>query len=152
MKSYTYLLVMLLLLSCNHVYKEYDKASFPVYIWKSGQEIAFSPNIEDIEQTYTLTVAIRHVYGIPASEIGISIRSIAPSGKETINTYNLEIKNSSNEYAGSCAGDLCDLEKMVNENLKFDEPGEHKFIITHNIRGKNIPGIMEVGMIIDKKY
>jgi gliding motility-associated lipoprotein GldH len=122
-----------------------------MYIWKNGQEIVFNPTIEDISQPYTLAIGIRHVYGIPLNELGIMVTSVSPSGKKHTERFILQLKDSANEHIGSCAGDLCDLEKIINENLKFDEPGPYKFILKHEITGRNIPGIIEVGLIIDKK-
>jgi hypothetical protein len=51
----------------------------------------------------------------------------------------------------SCSGDLCDLETVVFEDFKFEEVGEYKIAISHNEKGYKIPGIIEVGLIIDKK-
>ncbi|NBW38614.1 MAG: hypothetical protein EBR30_27065 [Cytophagia bacterium] len=54
------------------------------------------------------------------------------------------------KYVGSCAGDMCDLEILVNENIKFDEAGEYQFIVTHNVQINRLPGVMEFGLIIDE--
>lgn len=56
-------IITLFIISCNYVYKEYDKESFPTYVWKYGQEIDFNPNIADVNKTYKLTLGVRNLYG-----------------------------------------------------------------------------------------
>jgi gliding motility-associated lipoprotein GldH len=146
-----HLLIALLATSCNHVYKEYDKDSFPTYTWKSGQEVTFTPKIEDPSKRYELILGVRHLYGLQLKSIPVTVTSISPSGVQTAKNYTLQIKNAQNENAGSCAGDICDLEMTVDDALKFEEAGEYKYIVKHNIPSSKILGIMELGLIIDEK-
>ena len=143
-------IITLTVFSCSHVYKEYDKESFPTYAWKYGQEIIFNPTIADINKTYKLTLGIRHLYGFQLNSINVTVRSVSPSGKETTKDYELKIKDSEGKYISSCGGDLCDLEVMVEENIKFEEAGEYKYFVTHNVQADRIPGVMEFGFIIDE--
>jgi gliding motility-associated lipoprotein GldH len=118
-------------------------------VWKYDQEINFKPIIEDVNKTYKLTLGIRHLYGFQLNSINVTVRSISPSGKESTKDYELKIKDSEGKYISNCGGDLCDLEVMVDENIKFEEVGEYKYSVTHNVQADRIPGIMELGLIID---
>ena len=144
-------LVMASTFSCNHVYKEYDKESFPTYTWKSGQEIVFRPTIEDVSKSYSLTLGMRHLYGFQLSSVAVTIKSVSPSGKETTNDYDFQIKDSKNEYIAKCGGDLCDLETVIEDNLRFEEAGTYTYVIAHQAQVNQIPGIMELGLIVDAK-
>lgn len=144
-----YLMIAILAVACNHVYKKYDKDSFPTYAWKYGQEIVFNPTIDDISKSYKLILGMRHLYGLQLGSLPVTVTSIAPSGKETTRNYELKIKDAADKYIGNCAGDLCDLETVVDENLKFEEPGQYKYIIKHNVQAEKIPGVMEFGLILD---
>jgi hypothetical protein len=68
-----------------------------------------------------------------------------------VKDYRLKIKDSQNKNIANCAGDICDLDTVVEESFKFDETGEYKILITHNEKGFKVPGIMEVGLIVDQK-
>jgi gliding motility-associated lipoprotein GldH len=144
------LLITISFTSC-HTYKEYNKDAFGNYTWGSAQEIVFKPVIEDVTKTYTLSVGIRHMYGLQFETMSVTVKIIAPSGKEEKQVHDFKLMKGPDQYVGSCAGDLCDLETVVNNNLKFTESGEHQLIVTHNFSGNKIPGIMEVGVIIDEK-
>jgi gliding motility-associated lipoprotein GldH len=148
--SLTFFTVLLLVTSCNHVYKEYDKKSFPNYSWRSGQTITFKPKIDDTKKGYNLTLGIRHLYGFQLSSIMVTVKSISPSGRETSRDYEFKIKDPKGKYIGSCAGDLCDLETMVESNVRFDETGEYTYLVSHNLQLDRIPGVMEFGLIIDE--
>lgn len=137
-------------MSSCHYYKEYDKKSFPTYSWNDGQEVVFTPKVEDISKTYQITLGLRHHYGFQSKSFGVNIKVVSPSGKESNKNYDLKIKDENNKHIGSCAGDMCDLETLVFEEFKFDEVGEHQISISHNETGYRIPGIMEVGLIIDE--
>ncbi len=149
MRKTTTLLLIITILSSCHYYKQYDKESFPTYVWKSGQEITFEPTIEDHTKSYRLTLGIRHLFGFEPSSIGIRVQSISPAGKEVTKDYEFQIRDGSNEYIGSCGGDLCDLETVVDDNFVFDEPGQYTFILTHIEDAAKIPGVMELGLILD---
>lgn len=148
---FIYLSILLACVSCNHVYKEYDKESFSTYSWDDGQELSFTPSIEDINKTYVLSLGLRHHFALNMRSFTVNMKIIAPSGKESSKDYTLSIKDSSNKNIGSCAGDMCDLETIVFDDLKFEEAGEYKVLISHNERGYRIPGVLEVGVIIDEK-
>jgi gliding motility-associated lipoprotein GldH len=147
-----YALLMLITLSCSDaVYEKHDKDSFVNFNWKRGQEVVFTPTIDNTEIPYTLSLAVRHVYGFPLNSIGVTVKSVSPSGKETTNRHELRIKESDLKYNSGCAGDICDFESVVNNNLTFEEPGQYRFIVTHNVPAEHVPGIMEVGLIIHEK-
>jgi gliding motility-associated lipoprotein GldH len=141
---------LILFASCNHVYKEYNKESFPTYSWNDGQEISFSPKIESTQEAYKLTVSLRHHDRTQMKALGIRVKIISPSGKENVKDYRLKIKDSQNKNIANCAGDICDLDTVVEATFKFDETGEYQVLITHNEKGFKIPGVMEVGLTIDQ--
>jgi gliding motility-associated lipoprotein GldH len=143
--------VMLLLTSCDRVYREYDKDSFPTYTWKNGQEVTFNPTIEDATKSYELVLGLRHVYGLKIRTLPVNVRQISPSGKESSKEYQLTLIDDKGEYISSCGGDLCDIEVAVESGVKFDETGEYKYIVTHSMPIDRIPGIMEVGLIINEQ-
>jgi gliding motility-associated lipoprotein GldH len=139
----------MILLGCN-TYREYDKESFPDYTWKRGKEIIFKPVIDDFSQTYNIALGIRHVYGLQLEGISVTIKTISPSGKETSADYDFQLMKVPGEYLGSCAGDICDLETVVDSEIKFEESGEYQMVITHNVQAEQIPGVIAFGLILNK--
>lgn len=83
--------------------------------------------------------------------MAINVVEVAPSGKETSKEYQLTLMDDRGEYVSSCGGDLCDIEAVIESDVKFSEPGVYNYFITHNMPLERIPGVMEVGFIINKE-
>ena len=104
---------------------------------------------KDNSKSYSLGFGIRLVHGLKNSKIKIEVKSTSPSGKTAIENYDFILINNEGDFIGTCAGDLCDLETIVAKDIKFEEPGEYTFEISHNESGPII-GVMALGLIIDE--
>jgi gliding motility-associated lipoprotein GldH len=142
--------VLLTALSCNHVYREYEKESFSAMVWRDGQAVVFNPTITDTSKKYRMTIGLRHHYDAQMKTLSVRLTATSPSGTESSKDLTLTLRNSDDQRAGDCAGDMCDLETVVLDSMRFDEPGEYKVSIAHAEGGHSIPGILEVGLIIDQ--
>lgn len=147
--SFPLLMACIALVSCS-TFKEYNEDGFETLIWEPDQEITFRPVIDDISTTYRLGLGMRHIFGFYQSNIRVSVRIISPSGIHTLKMYDFKVKEDDGDYVGSCAGDTCDLETIVDENITFTETGEHTIILTHSDRRNQIGGVLAVGLVLDK--
>jgi gliding motility-associated lipoprotein GldH len=139
------------IISCNEVYSEWEKESFTTLSWKPDQPIKFYPEIEDATKKYVLTLGIRHLYGTKLGKITVTVTRISPSGKQDARNYTLNWTNESGKSLASCAGNMCDFELAVDEDLRFSEKGTYTFIVTPVAESGRISGIMEFGFIISIK-
>lgn len=137
------------LISCDQVYKKWQRDPFTGYRWGVETEVTFHPKIKDITLKYELVIGIRHVAGMPVSNIPLSVKIISPSGKEDIRDYDLQVLTPDGKPLAKCAGDICDLETSVGE-IVLAEPGDYQLIIAHQSRGGTLVGIMEVGVILNE--
>lgn len=144
-----FLITLSVLCSCS-TYSKYDEESFQNLAWEYGQEVVFNPVIENIDRSYNLSLGIRHMYGLRQDNINVTVQYTSPTGVEEVSRYDFKIKDEVGEYFGSCAGDFCDLESVVNDNINFNELGEYKFVITHNVQIKRISGVMAIGLVLDQ--
>jgi gliding motility-associated lipoprotein GldH len=142
--------VLFLALSCNQVYREYDKESFSSMIWRDGQAVTFNPTITDTSKQYRVTIGLRHHYDVQMKTLKVRMTTTSPSGKESSKDLSLELVKSDDQRAGDCAGDMCDLETVALDLIRFDEQGEYKISIVQAEGAHSIPGILEVGLIIDQ--
>lgn len=142
-------LFFLSFISCDHVYKKWEREPFAGYRWGAKTEVTFHPTIKDITKKYELVIGIRHVAGMPVSNIPVIVRIISPAGKEVIKQYYLQVLTPEGKPLAKCAGDICDLETSVGE-IVFVEPGDYQLIVLHKARGGTLVGIMEVGVILNE--
>jgi gliding motility-associated lipoprotein GldH len=148
-KSLLILIVVFAVSGCNSVYKEYEKDAFSGFTWEYGTEISFQPEIKENTKKYDVKLGLRYHHNIPSKKVGITVKTISPSGKETAADYEFILKDESNNSQGQCAGDICDLEMDLEKKFTFPETGVYKFVITHNEIRKRIGGILELGLIIE---
>jgi gliding motility-associated lipoprotein GldH len=154
MNKLFFLVVFCLLItaiSCNQVYKKWEKESFSTLSWKPEKALKFYPEIDDTTKTYELTLGVRHMFGSRLDRVALIVTTVSPSGKEQVKNYTLTLKDEAGNALASCAGNMCDLESVVNPSLKFSEPGKYAFIITPDPASGNIVGIMEFGFILSVK-
>jgi gliding motility-associated lipoprotein GldH len=135
---------------CNDIYREYNKNAFEGNVWDQQNPVTFTPKIEDLNQTYDLTLGVRHIYGMQHKSITVRVTTVTPSGKETQKKYKIQIRDEDGDYIGKCAGDLCDVEVTVEDHIKYEEVGTYKYIVYQAMALRRVSGIIEFGMIIQK--
>lgn len=141
--------MILTVTSCDQaVFKKWDDTSLTNNIWDSGKEIQFNPEIEDITKAYSITIGIRHLYGLNLPELPLGVGIIAPSGATETKLYTIKLMDENNQPLASCSGSFCDLETEVEPSFTFSEKGKYTFIVQQLTGFEKLNGIMEVGLII----
>ncbi len=145
-------LALAVLSSCdeNRIFEKHSSA-FPQFRWQQGQELSFSPAIDDTTATYRITLALRHVNGFQFAELKANMVVTSPSGNEQTMDYTIPVMDGKGGYLSECALDLCDLEHVIAANWQFAESGTYTFRVDHDMPVETLPNVMEVGLIIDKQ-
>ncbi len=146
----TILILLTFLSACNKnkIFKEYQ--ALDNYSWNRFKKIVFECTIADSENNYDIYIAVRYVDGVPYRTIQSGLQIIFPDGEERYNSIELNIRNKDGSYKGSVAGDIWDCSILVLKNYPLLEKGKYSFII-HNLMDKvETPGIMEIGLIVEK--
>lgn len=145
------ILALLLFTACNpnRVFEEYH-SDFTQNRWHEDEPVNFTVHIEDTVSEHKLYVALRHVYGYQFETMKIYVDVTTPSGKSVTKGYDLQIMGGDGKYLSDCAGDICDLEVLLEEHVRFVEPGDWKFVIFCDMDRPYVPNVMEFGVIIDK--
>lgn len=139
----------LILMSCNTNMVFNDGKDFENNRWYLSNQLVFIAEIEDINQTYKLLFKLSHVYeGLPFESLPIKMEIETPSGKISENSFDIKIM-SRKEHAGSCSGDYCDIEQLIEDKYKFEETGKFIFRITQLTSYDPLPNVMRAGLIIE---
>ncbi len=73
-----------------------------------------------------------------------------PSGEMRTADYSFKIKDKEGKILSECLGDYCDIKFLLRGGFRFSEPGIVKFEIENKMTKIETPGIIEVGLIIEK--
>ncbi|MCD4665750.1 MAG: gliding motility lipoprotein GldH [Bacteroidales bacterium] len=144
------LVSLLIVPSCsnNKVFQQYHK--FENLSWNRFNYLTFEVPIEETGGEYDILIAIRHLPEIPYKKINISLTINLPYGEMRTANHTLTMKDKEGKNLGNCLGDLCDITIPVRKGFKFAEPGIVKFDIENKYSKMEMPGIMEIGLIIRK--
>ena len=133
----------------NRIYEEYNK-DFSTLQWEKSKKLEFTPEIKDPQGNYKLCLAFRHVHGFQFKDMSVRVTQTTPSGKSTSKEYTFQVMNTDGGYIGECLGDICDLESVIENGIKFSEAGKYTYTVEHIIPMDVLPNVMEIGLIIEK--
>ncbi len=126
-------------------YKKFDKIS-----WYRFNFLEFEVPIEELEIPYDIYILMRHLPEFPHKQLPINFTIYSPSGEMRSSDQILELNDKNGNSLSKCLGDFCDVSISVRKEYIFSEPGSFKFIIENKWKKVDLPGIMEVGLLIKK--
>jgi gliding motility-associated lipoprotein GldH len=141
---------LLVLTSCNRgkIYEKYidnDRIT-----WNRFDVKTFKVDIKDISSKYAFYVALRHVTDVPFRFITINFTLYTPSGESRTFEQKILLKDKEDKLLGDGMGDLWDVVQLVRDNFEFTEPGICTVEISSTMPQANLPGVMQVGLIVKK--
>jgi gliding motility-associated lipoprotein GldH len=151
----TKLTIMLLaafgLLACNpnQVYKEHKDVNGDME-WPASDQKEFSFEIEDPSATYTLAFSMQHITQYPFRKLVISTGLKNLKGETQSKIYELSVRDGKDDFIGEGAGDYYDFEEVIEKKMKFPDAGSYTFTMKPKMPRDPVPGIIEVGIIVEK--
>ena len=144
-------LICLLLASCDEA-KIYEKHLDNDRItWNRFDVKTFKVDIEDISSSYDFYIAIRHITAFPLDHIDIEFNIYAPSGEVRMLEQTIKLKDDKDNWLGEGMGDLWDVTRLIREDFRFSEPGTCTVEISSAMPQADLPGILQVGLIVRRK-
>jgi gliding motility-associated lipoprotein GldH len=127
-----------------------NKELSPQLEWIKTDTRTFEVNVEDIDNTYEMTLAFRYITGFMFDKLKVDVTETGPSGLELVSSYDLKVIDAEGGYIGSPGLDIWDSEHQVEANKKYTEKGVYTYTIEHNMPVDPVNHCMEIGLIIDK--
>ncbi len=146
------LIVVFFVTACsnNKIYQQYEELA--KFQWERSKVLNYTMPIKDNSKNYFLGSSLRFLASVAHSSIKINFKMTAPSGKvELVKAYEIKIRNEKG-IDGSVMGDIADVDKPLEESIKFAEKGDYKVEITHNMNAIEIlNGVQSVGIFLEDK-
>lgn len=134
--------------SNSKVFEEYEK--FEELSWNRFNFLEFEVPIVDTESAYDIYLSLRHLPEFPHKQLPINFTIYSPSGEMRTADQVLELNDEAGNRLSKCLGDFCDVSILLREDFSFSEPGTFNFRIENKWTKVDLPGIMEVGLLIKK--
>jgi gliding motility-associated lipoprotein GldH len=118
--------------------------------WNRFDVKTFKVDIKDISASYSFYASIRHITDIPFNYITISFIIYTPSGERRIMEQKILLRDKDGKLLGNGMGDLWDIDHLIRDGFKFTEPGTCTVEISSTMSQADIPGVMQVGLMVKK--
>ena len=118
--------------------------------WNRFDVKTFEIDIKDISANYSFYVAIRHLTDVPFRHLTINFTLYTPSGERRTMEQKIFLKDDEGNSLGNGMGELWDLVHLFRDDFEFTEPGICTVEISSTMSQADLPGIMQVGLIVKK--
>lgn len=155
MKTHFALSVLFLaasLISCQpegRIYVEHKELS-PDLEWLKEDKREFKVPVEDNTSLYDMRLSFRYATGYQYRVVQVKVTETSPAGEETVNEYELKVRDENGEYIGEPGLDIWDSEHLVETGKKYPETGTYTYVIEHTMPVDPLNFPMEIGLIVDK--
>lgn len=145
------ILLITILVSCDskRVYEEY-KTIDPAG-WNKDSLARFDVPITDTVQGNNIYINIRNKGNYPYSNIWLFMEVTDPTGKLLTDTVEYTLADKTGKWRGSGIGDLFDNQFVYRQHVTFEHPGVYHFSIQQGMRAKNLKGIHDIGLRVEKQ-
>ncbi len=137
-------------MSCDNrtEFEQYQK--FEKQTWHRFNIIKFEVPVVDTRTAFDITLVIRHLPEFKIKELPVNATFYMPSGEIRSAEHIIKFTDKAGESLSECLGDLCDLSFILREGFVFPETGTVRVEIENKWPRLELPGILEVGLILQK--
>jgi len=118
--------------------------------WNRFDVKTFQVDIKDISSSYDFYIAIRHHTEVPFKFITTKFTLYTPSGEVRMLDVEINLKDKEGKLLGDGMGDLWDVVRLAREDFVFTEPGICTIEVSSTMSQADLPGILQVGLIVKK--
>lgn len=143
------LLSTILIWSCNEpVYKSYQE--LPGNRWNKNDVRIFTMEVTDDVTPYQLNLEVQHANSILVPSIKMAVQISSLSGQSETHEFEVMLKDANGDFKGDGAGDIWDYCCTPLSEKKTWQKGTYKIGLTHLMDYEYIPGVMGIGIRLDK--
>ena len=141
---------MIALSACNNNKLLEQRHEFKNYTWNRFDSLMFETKITDAQQKYNIYLTLRYITQYPYDNLKVNFTVFSPTGDTRTTLHTFKIKDSEGKLQGDGAGDLYDLKLQVKKDICFNQTGVCKFQLDNLMDHYDIPGLVDIGIIVEK--
>jgi len=119
--------------------------------WKSDEKAYFNVQITDTLSRYDFFLNVRNSVDYPYSNLYLFIHTTSPAGKKAQDTVECQLADYTGKWLGSGFGSIKFNRFLIQKRVNFRQKGRYIFEIEQAMRVKELKGIMDVGIRIEKE-
>jgi gliding motility-associated lipoprotein GldH len=149
--SFVLILVSLLLLpSCNSNVIFSDSKVMNEKTWSLKDIPSFKVQITDTVNSNNVIFTLRTGSSYPFRNIYFFVTTISPDNKSITDTLQYNLADDKGKWLGKGFGDIHELNLTYKSNVYFPVKGIYQFNIQHGMRIKDLKGVYDIGLRVEK--
>lgn len=119
-------------------------------IWKSENKAHFEVLISDTLSRYDFFLNIRNSIDYRYSNLYLFIHTVNPAGKIAMDTVECQLADYTGKWTGSGSGTIRFNRLLIQKGVHFRQKGRYSFEVEQAMRVKELKGIVDIGIRIEK--
>jgi gliding motility-associated lipoprotein GldH len=151
--KYSFVLILVSLLvvtSCNSNVIFSDSKVMNEKSWSLTDIPSFKVQITDTINSNNVIFTIRTGSSYPFRNIYFFVTTTSPEGKSITDTLQYNLADDKGNWLGKGFGDIHELNLTYKSNVYFPVKGIYQFNIQHGMRIKNLKGVYDIGLRVEK--
>lgn len=145
--------LIVFLTACKHIDVFEKSTTIPHYKWDNKNNATGTFNISDTNSAYNIYIVLRHKDSYKYNNIWLNVGLKAPGDTMYFQKVNLTLAEDATGWEGTGMNDIWEVRKLINgQPRRFIKNGEYTFSIGQIMRDNPLPGIMSVGLRVDKAH
>ncbi len=137
--------------ACNADLVFEKNQNIPGDAWSRHFIPVFELEVADTLNPHDLMINLRNTGQYPKSNLFLFISATSPTGAFTRDTLELVLAGPSGRWNGKGFGNVWQNRFFYRQNVRFPEKGKYVFRIEQAMRIDELPGILDVGLRVEKK-
>ena len=142
----------LFFISCRQIDVFEKNATIPNYKWDNKYKATGTFSISDTLAAYNIYIVLRHMDSYQYNNIWLNIGLQAPGDTMYVQRVPLTLAaDDAKGWEGTGMDDIWEVRKLINgQPRRFIKKGQYNFSISQAMRDNPLPGIMNVGLRVEK--
>ena len=149
-KSYIFILLVLLITSCEPIQLYEQTTNYPTHEWSSKQVNNYQFNITDTTSLYKIYFVIRHHNAYHYKNIWLQVSTKSPADTAVAQTLNLQLADDQKGWLGVGMDDIFDQRIPINATPTKLKLGIYNFSLQHTMREDPLLGVLATGLRVEK--
>jgi gliding motility-associated lipoprotein GldH len=149
-----YLLLLIIVFSgCGkkRIYEQYKDIENKIwYRIDRNHILTFEVPVKDTLSDYDIIMNVKYMKGYQFNDLTFIMTIYTPDKEEKDSKHTIILKGTNGEYRGKVKGDIFELSTPLFSKFRFNRKGTYKFEIENWMSKYEIPGIVKIGLIVQK--
>jgi gliding motility-associated lipoprotein GldH len=120
-------------------------------LWKSDEKAHFEMQITDTLSKYDFFLNVRNTTDYAYSNLYLFIHTMNPAGKKAQDTVECQLADYTGKWFGTGFGSIRFNRFLIQKGVTFRQKGRYTFDVEQAMRVKELKGIVDIGIRIEKE-